>query len=169
MYCIVTLTHSPITSLSLSITFVFMSMLKSHCFYVKMPMVFWDLIILHHTLSCSEFRVHRAGSQLKMSNDKSWNPLCLCQISNGHVDPWDMLNNFCFNVYAQVSSVKCLCWSLGHDLCRRKCRACPVPSQGQGMPCPVANAGHALSCRKFRDTVDLIKLPPAGVRLFLAS
>ena len=106
--------------------FVFMSMLKSHCFYVKMPMVFWDLIILHHTLSC-EFRVHRAGSQLKMSNDKSWNPLCLwlCQISNGYVDPWDMLNNFCFNVYAQkwhmsnvkcqVTNVKCLSWSLGHS------------------------------------------------------
>ena len=58
---------------------------------------------------------------------------CLCW-SLGHVDPWDMLNNFCFHVYAQkwvfvimshvtchishvtcqMSYVKCLCWSLGH-------------------------------------------------------
>ena len=60
------LIHSLIQALlTCWITFVFMSILKSHCFYVKMPMVFWDLIILHHTLSC-EFRVHRAGSQLKM-------------------------------------------------------------------------------------------------------
>ena len=50
-----------------------------------------------------------------------------CYMSNAYVDPWDMLNNFCFHVYAQkwvfvimshvtfrMSDVKCLCWSLGH-------------------------------------------------------
>ena len=26
-----------------------------------------------------------------------------CLMSNGYVDPWDMLNNFCFNVYSQMS------------------------------------------------------------------
>ena len=147
-------------------------------------MLFFGLI----TRSC-DFRVHRAGSQLKMSNDKSWNPLCLwlclCQMSNAYFDPWDMLNNICFNVYAQVtcqmSSVKCLCWSLGHDLDRRKYRVCPVPSQVQGIPvpsqvqgmpcavasaghpCAVASAGHALCRCKFRDTVVLIKLRPGGL------
>ena len=53
-----------------------------------------------------------------------------CYMWNAYVDPWDMLNNFCFHVYAQkwvfvimshvtfrmshVIYVKCLCWSLGH-------------------------------------------------------
>ena len=48
-------------------------------------------------------------------------------MSNAYVDPWDMLNNFCFHAYAQkwvfvimshvachMSYVKCLCWSLGY-------------------------------------------------------
>ena len=26
-----------------------------------------------------------------------------CLMSNAYVDPWDMLNNFCFHVYAQMS------------------------------------------------------------------
>ena len=26
-----------------------------------------------------------------------------CHMSNAYVDPWDMLNNFCFDVYAQKS------------------------------------------------------------------
>ena len=36
-----------------------------------------------------------------------------CQVSNAYVDPWDILNNFCFYVYDQnwriceMSSVKC--------------------------------------------------------------
>ena len=25
-----------------------------------------------------------------------------CHMSNAYVDPWDMLNNFCFHVYAQM-------------------------------------------------------------------
>ena len=25
-----------------------------------------------------------------------------CLMSNAYVDPWDMLNNFCFHVYAQM-------------------------------------------------------------------
>ena len=57
-----------------------------------------------------------------------------CYMWNAYVDPLDMLNNFCFHVYAQkwvfvimshvachmshvtchMSYVKCLCWSLGH-------------------------------------------------------
>ena len=57
-----------------------------------------------------DIRVHRAGSQLKMSE---------CQTKAGNQefqslnvidnfdyfenDPWDMLNNFCFHVYAQKS------------------------------------------------------------------
>ena len=27
----------------------------------------------------------------------------ICEMSNDYVDPWDMLNNFCFHVYAQKS------------------------------------------------------------------
>ena len=26
-----------------------------------------------------------------------------CHMSNAYADPWDMLNNFCFHVYAQMS------------------------------------------------------------------
>ena len=26
-----------------------------------------------------------------------------CLMSNAYVDPWDMLNNFCFHVHAQMS------------------------------------------------------------------
>ena len=26
-----------------------------------------------------------------------------CLMSNAYVDPWDILNNFCFHVYAQMS------------------------------------------------------------------
>ena len=57
-----------------------------------------------------------------------------CHMSNAYVDSWDMLNNFCFDVFApmwvfvimshvacrmshvtcHMSYVKCLCWSLGH-------------------------------------------------------
>ena len=58
-----------------------------------------------------------------------------CYMWNAYVDFWDMLNNFCFHVYAQkwvfvimshvichhmshfachMSYVKCLCWFLGH-------------------------------------------------------
>ena len=57
-----------------------------------------------------------------------------CYMWNAYVDPWDMLNNFCFHVYTQkwvfvimshvtcnmshcachMSYVKCLCWFLGH-------------------------------------------------------
>jgi len=41
-------------------------------------------------------------------------------MSNDYVDHWDMLNNFCFHVYAQkwheVLSVKCLCWYLEHSV-----------------------------------------------------
>ena len=88
-----------------------------------MAMLFFDLII--STRPC-DIRVHRAGSQLKMSNvfDNSWEPkvsvsvtvsvtttfvfmcrlksdcLSCCHMSNAYVDPWDMLNNFCFHVYA---------------------------------------------------------------------
>ena len=47
-------------------------------------MVFLDLIILTRAIT-----VHRAGSQLK--------------IKRVQVDPRDMLNNFCFHVYAQKS------------------------------------------------------------------
>ena len=45
-------------------TFVFMSMLKSHCFWQKLQWGFLDHIS-SVTRSCG-FRVHRAGSQLKM-------------------------------------------------------------------------------------------------------
>ena len=70
---------------------------------------------------------------------RMWHVTCL--MSNAYVDPWDMLNNFCFQVYAQkwvlvimshvtchilhvtchmshcachMSYIKCLCWFLGH-------------------------------------------------------
>ena len=51
-----------------------------------MAMVFMDTIIITRATDIS---VHRAGSQLK--------------IKMAHVDPRDMLNNFCFHVYAQRS------------------------------------------------------------------
>ena len=57
-----------------------------------------------------------------------------CYMWNAYVDPWDILNNFCFHVYTQkwvfvimshfachmshcachMPYVKCLCWFLGH-------------------------------------------------------
>ena len=70
---------------------------------------------------------------------RMWHVTCL--MSNAYVDPWDMLNNFCFQVYAQkwvlvimshvtchilhvtchmshctchMSYIKCLCWFSGH-------------------------------------------------------
>ena len=30
-------------------------------------------------------------------------PHVTCLMSNAYVDPWDMLNNFCFHLYAQKS------------------------------------------------------------------
>ena len=30
---------------------------------------------------------------------------CACHMLNAYVDPWDMLNNFCFHVYAQKVTV----------------------------------------------------------------
>ena len=58
-----------------------------------------------------------------------------CYMWNAYIDPWDMLNNFCFHVYAQkwvfvimshlachishyachMLFVKCLSWSSGHS------------------------------------------------------
>ena len=29
--------------------------------------------------------------------------MCTCHMSNAYVDRWDMLNNFCFHLYAQKS------------------------------------------------------------------
>ena len=43
-----------------------------------------------------------------------------CQMSTAYVDPWDIVNNFCFHVSMlksgifEMSSVKWLCCSLGH-------------------------------------------------------
>ena len=45
-----------------------------------------------------------------MSNVKGQMLSVRCQMSTAYVDPWDMLNNFCFNVYAQkwhMLNVKC--------------------------------------------------------------
>ena len=67
------------------------------------------------TLSC-EFRGHRAGSQLEnvWKSDRRWEPenvenlktWKLENFENIKNDPWDMLNNFCFYVYAQKSLFK---------------------------------------------------------------
>ena len=63
------------------------------------------------TLS-TDITVHRAGSQLKMSesqtgagNLKNLNFLKFLKTLNVNIknDPRDMLNNFCFHVYAQKS------------------------------------------------------------------
>ena len=74
-------------------------------------MLFFDINII--TLS-GDIRVHRAGSQLKMSEcqTKAGNQECfekLEKLENWKLktwkfekmknDPWDMLNNFCFHVY----------------------------------------------------------------------
>ena len=66
------------------------------------------------TSAACEFRVHRAGSLLKMSEcqTKAGNQECFWKIEklktwklenfeNNKNDPWDMLNHFCFHVYAQ--------------------------------------------------------------------
>ena len=56
-----TLFHSLIHSLlTCWTTFVFISMLKTHCLLLKIAMLFWDISPLP-----SYFRSHRAGSQLK--------------------------------------------------------------------------------------------------------
>ena len=62
------------------------------------------------TLPC-EFRSHRAGSQLKnvWTSDKSWEPGTLTRshaltLSLSHSITLDMLNNFCFHVYAHSLS-----------------------------------------------------------------
>ena len=60
-------------------TFVFMSMLKSHCLWL-----FVMLSCRHVILSC-------------------------CHMSSAYVDHWDMLNNFCFHVYAQKSVFMIVC------------------------------------------------------------
>ena len=83
-----------------------MSMLKSHCLLPKIAMFFFDISI-SITLS-GDFRVHRAGSQLKMSESqtKAGNQRKfenLKKIENlkfkiAQVDPRDMLNNFCFHL-----------------------------------------------------------------------
>ena len=64
-----------------------------------MPMLFWDILLLI-TLSC-EFRVHRAGSKLKMSERQTgrWEPQNFENIKN---DPWDTLN-------AEQLLFSCLC------------------------------------------------------------
>ena len=63
--------HSLIHSLSTCwISFVFISMLKSHCLLAKIAMLFFDIILIIITLSCDTW-VHRAGSQLK-NTYKKW-------------------------------------------------------------------------------------------------
>ena len=47
-------------------------------------------VIIYNYVTC-----HMSHVTCHMSHVK-----CLCW-SLGHVDPWDMLNNFCFHVYAQ--------------------------------------------------------------------
>ena len=102
----------------------------------------WGYILIYRDEVCSKLSTVK-----KCQNDNSWEPgndvemlkcnpcnftvydcLSCCHISSAYVDHWDMLNNFCFHVYAQKSlfmivchSVmscchmsKCLCWSLGH-------------------------------------------------------
>ena len=34
---------------------------------------------------------------------KAGNQECFAKLANLQIDPWDMLNNFCFHVYAQKS------------------------------------------------------------------
>ena len=83
----------------------------------KLQCFFFDHIIII-TLS-PDIRVHRAGSQLKMSEcqTKAGNQECfekleklslslLSQLSLYHSLSLDMLNNFCFHVYAQKSLFK---------------------------------------------------------------
>ena len=67
----------------------------------------------------------------KCQNDNSWDPvnvveMSCCHMSSAYVDHLDMLNKFCFHVYAHkslfmivchavmLSYVKCLCSSLGY-------------------------------------------------------
>ena len=99
-------------------------------------MLFFDIITIvsSSTLSC-EFGVHRAGSQLKMSErqTKAGNQITLSlsltltlshylTLSHSHTHSishsitLDMLNNFCFHLYAQNSPSHFLTLSLSHYL-----------------------------------------------------
>ena len=68
-----------------------------------MAMGFLDLSSILSTRA-PDIRVHRAGSQLKMSKSQtsagnlSSFKCVKCQMSNAYVDPWDMPSNFCFHV-----------------------------------------------------------------------
>ena len=86
-------------------------MLNNFCFHLcskvvvyrrKLQSYFFDSSL--STLSCY-FRVHRAGSQLKMSESqtKAGNQECLSKLSRSHSLSLDMLNKFCFHVYAEKS------------------------------------------------------------------
>ena len=84
---LLSLSHSPSHYLTLSFThslstcwttFVFMSMIKSHCLWL------FVMSCSHAVMSC-------------------------CHMSSAYVDHWDMLNNFCFHVYAQKSLFMIVC------------------------------------------------------------
>ena len=51
-------------------------------------------------------QINRGGGKTPAPEDRDPPVKCQvsnvkCQMSNAQVDPWDMLNNFCFHVYAQ--------------------------------------------------------------------
>ena len=69
-------------------------MLNNFCYhaYAQKSLVYrrkWQCFFLDTITRAPDIRVHRAGSQLKNKMVQ--------------VDPRDMLNNFCFHVYAQKS------------------------------------------------------------------
>ena len=100
--------HSLIHSLSTFwITFVSMSMLKvtlsvSHSLTLSMSH--------SHSFTLSFTHSPHAEQLFFMSMLKSHSPtlpLSFTLISHAYLDPWDMLNNFCFHVYAQNKVTVC--------------------------------------------------------------
>ena len=90
-----------------------------------------------------------------------------CHMSNAYVDSWYMLNNFCFDVYAQkwvfvimshvachmshvtcdMSHVKCLGWSLGHaEQLLFSCLCSNVAVYGWNWQCFFFDSSHTLAC-----------------------
>ena len=76
-----------------------MSYIKCLCWFLghAEQLLFWTCWSLCSKVSiCNYVTCHMLHVTCRMSH-------VTCLMSNAYVDPWDMLNNFCFHVYAQMS------------------------------------------------------------------
>ena len=73
-----------------------MSYIKCLCWFSghAEQLLFWCLC--SKVSICNYVTCHMLHVTCRMSH-------VTCLMSNAYVDPWDMLNNFCFHVYAQMS------------------------------------------------------------------